>query len=177
MKDKITKELDDYQAKVCALLLELEAYSTEELQYKKSPNSWSAIQNMMHLIMAESGSLAYCRKKMAFGGEYDTPGIKSQFRYIQLITAMYLPIKIKAPAAIDGENVPNNLTLGQVEGKWDESFAHWHQFFENLQDDLIDKVVYKHPRAGKISWLNMIGFFDVHFERHRKQIFEGLKKK
>jgi hypothetical protein len=170
MKSKITKEFDEYQAKVNVLLNDLSKYTTEDLQRKKSPETWSVIQNLMHLIMAESGSLAYCRKKMAFGGEYEKPGIKSQYRYFMLITAMYLPIKIKAPAAIDGENVPNNLTLAEVKVKWDGSFANWKLFFEVLQDDLADKVVYKHPRAGKISWSNMIGFFSVHFDRHKKQI-------
>jgi DinB superfamily len=177
MKNKITTQFSEYQAKVNAFLADLSKYSTEELQSKKTPETWSVIQNLMHLIMAESGSLAYCRKKMAFGGEYDSPGIKSQFRYVQLIAAMYLPIKIKAPAAIDGENVPNNLTLAEVKAKWDESFANWQHFFESLPDDLVDKVVYKHPRAGKISWSNMIGFFSVHFDRHRGQIGRDFMKK
>jgi hypothetical protein len=170
MKSKITYKFEQYQSNVHAVLNEMSKYSEDQFHLRKNSDTWSIQQHLLHLVMAEELSLSYVRKKMVFGGAFDTAGLASSFRYFQLYMAMLSPFKFKAPKAIDTENLPNNVTLAQIKTRWEENHTAWNNFFAILPDDLLDKAVYKHPRAGKISWINMISFFGVHLNRHRNQI-------
>jgi hypothetical protein len=86
-----------------------------------------------------------------------------------LLLALYLPLKFKAPkSTID--HLPEYIALDELQTRWNKSRAAWNSFLKEMPENLLDKAVFKHPRAGRIGWGHTFKFFQVHFDRHLKQI-------
>lgn len=171
----ILQKNNAYTHTVTALLDKMQAYSETVLNRRPADGGWSAMQTIHHLILSEELSLAYVRKKLGFNPELDAVGLGAWWRSFLLWLSLSSPLKFKAPAAISKENLPEYASLPDSRERWLRVRAEWAEFFEKMPDALSDKEVYKHPRAGKISWGGMLWFFETHFKRHRKQMMRAVK--
>lgn len=160
---------------VQALLQELSRYDDEKLNRRPVDGGWSAIQTMHHLILSEEFSMSYLQKKMGFTSTFEDNNWSARLRSLLLWISLTSPVKFKAPAAIGPENLPDFASLAATQQRWEEVRLVWDAFFEQLPPELSNKLVYKHPRAGKITFMQMLSFFETHFKRHKKQIFRSLK--
>lgn len=175
MKKTILSRNLNYSAKVQSLLDSLSAYSDEQLNKKPADGGWSPIQILHHLAMSEELSLAYTRKKMGFSSDFEDNNLAAWARSLLLRISLHLPVRYAAPPAIDTDNLPVFASFADTRAKWEQARADWTQFFEQMPDALANKLVYKHPRAGRVTWLQMLSFFNTHMERHKRQIFrQGL---
>jgi hypothetical protein len=174
MKDKIKAFYAQYDAEVEKLMSELASYNDAQLNQKPADGGWSALQTMHHLILVEENSLAYVRKKMSFNPQFEKPGPRAWFRNVLLLVSMWSPIKFKAPKSAGAELIPSTSSLAETRDKWHTIRQEWKLFFENIPAELSEKAVYKHPRAGRISWLQMVRFFRAHFKRHRLQALRAV---
>lgn len=174
MKEAIFSANHRYFAKVDLLLKELESLDEGVLNRMPSNGGWSAIQTLHHLILVEESSLAYVRKKLSFNPTFEKAGIDAWWRSLLLWLSMYFPVKFKAPAVTGDENLPAYATLAETESRWQKSRQNWQIFFEEMPSTLQDKAVYKHPRAGRLSWIQMLNFFANHLERHTRQIRKAV---
>ena len=171
----ILQQNNTYTQSVHSILAEMQQYSEIVLNRRPADGGWSAIQTMHHLILSEELSLAYVRKKLSFDPTFDTVGLGARWRSFLLWLSLSSPLKFKAPAAISKEKLPDHATLADTRDRWLNIRAEWTQFFEKMPDALLDKEVYKHPRAGKISWGGMLWFFETHCKRHRKQMLNAVR--
>ena len=174
-RTKILQQNKAYTQSVITILAEMQQHSEAALNRRPADGGWSAIQTMHHLILSEERSLAYVQKKLSFDPTLDSVGLGAKWRSFLLWLSLSSPFKFKAPAAISNENLPDHATLADTSDRWLKTRADWTDFFEKLPDTLLDKEVYKHPRAGKISWEGMLWFFETHFKRHHKQIRRAIE--
>ena len=86
-----------------------------------------------------------------------------------------LPLKLNAPKGIDTPALPPEDTFESVETKWQKVRNDMRSFLENVDDKYLDKEVYKHPFAGRLTLKGMMSFFMAHFRHHRKQIDRAVK--
>jgi len=174
MKEKILQANARYAAKVESLLNELVPLGDERLNRKPADGGWSAIQTLHHLILVEENSMAYIHKKLSFNPQLEQAGLGSWWRCLLLRATLWTPIKFKAPKSAGIERIPESGTLQEVVARWKKIREDWTAFFENMPPELQDKAAYKHPRAGRLSWLHMLKFFSSHFERHRRQVHRAV---
>lgn len=174
MKSSIITRNSAYSQKVQALLQELSAYSDENLNRIPADGGWSAIQVLHHLILSEEFSLQYVQKKMGFTSDFEQNNLSARLRSLLLWVSLSSPLKFKAPARIGKEYLPDFATLAETGQRWMQARKAWEDLFEQLPAELSNKLVYKHPRAGKITWMQMLHFFNTHFDRHKKQIFRAF---
>jgi uncharacterized protein YdaU (DUF1376 family) len=85
------------------------------------------------------------------------------------------PLKFKAPPNVADDKLPNYATFADTNTRWQKIRADWTDFFEKMPEELADKAVYRHPRAARLGWNQMMSFFETHFARHSKQIRRALK--
>ncbi len=173
MKVEILNANAKYGAKVDALLGELSKIPEETLNRRPTDGGWSAAQTAWHLIMVEELSFKYVQKKLGFGGSFEKVGLGVHWSSLWLKVALYLPIKFKAPAT-SGDDLPSHSTFAEIEAHWHKTRAAWTDFLAQMPEELEDKTVYKHPRAGRLGWVQMLDFFEVHFGRHLLQIKRAL---
>ncbi len=157
------------------LLEDLKQFSDSKLNKKPQEGAWSVLQVMHHLMLAERLSHQYLEKKLSHNPALEKAGLKSKMRSILLKTYLATPLKRKAPAAV-GDNLPEESTFWEVVKQWKQQREELKAFLETLPDDMMNKELYKHPAAGKMTILDMLKFFDSHFTRHRKQINRNLKE-
>ncbi|MFN0214807.1 MAG: DinB family protein [Saprospiraceae bacterium] len=174
MKDKILAANTHYGAMVEALLNELKPFDNERLNRKPANGGWSAIQTLHHLMLVEENSMAYLRKKLSFNTPIEKAGIGAWWRSLLLKAVLRIPVKFKAPISAGNERIPEQDTLEEVQLRWNKIRNEWQVFFEELPDELLEKAVYRHPRAGRLSWLQMLNFFNAHFKRHREQVRRAI---
>ena len=170
LNPKLDRQLKILDEKLIKLLRDVKVYSEDQLNRKPNENSWSVIQVMHHLMMSESASLHYVKKKLSFNPELKNAGIKATIREFSLITYLNSPLKRKAPEAISGDNLPVFETFWKTAQQWKNQRIELREYLETLPEDLLKKEVYKHPFVGRITVGGMLRFFDKHFDRHMKQI-------
>ncbi len=177
MKKKLVQSDMAYTQNVTDLLHFLEQYPEEILNRKPPTGGWSAMQVVHHLIMSEELSMRYVQKKMSFEGKYEITGWTEGWRSFVLWTFLKLPFKFKAPAKIGGDDgaLPGYSTKAETFERWHQIRSQWHGFIQNMPEDIAQRTVYQHPRAGKIGWLHMVTFFQTHLWRHRQQILRTLQ--
>lgn len=158
------------------IFAELAKYPEDILQKQPNAGTWSASQNIVHLINAERKSLAYLQKKMSFAGSDTVPekiGARNFFRFALLRTVLALPaIKFKSPATIEPIEVKN---LKDLKADMAALRKEYDTFLSNLSTQWIESALWKHPLAGKLSVRQMLVFFTLHVDRHSRQIERTLK--
>lgn len=174
LKTKILHRNARHESRVADLLDEMGRHDNAALNRPPAGGGWTALQTAHHLLLAEEGSLRYVRKKLSFPAEFKPVGVGAHWRAFLLRVSLSLPIKFKSPPGVNPETLPEISTLEAVRERWQKTNAEWNEFFQQLPAELAGKAVYRHPRAGRMGWLQMIGFFQWHLARHRKQIRRAL---
>lgn len=172
---KLEKRLDQLDKKLNLLFEELKDYSEAQLNRKPRSDKWSVIQVMHHLLLAETKSSNYLQKKLSFNPELKNAGFQSWCRKQGLKFFLWAPFKWKAPTGIAEENLPDNAGFWDTVKQWKEQRIKLREYLDTLPADIFKKEVYKHPRAGRMDIGGMLGSFDWHFNRHRKQIKKIVK--
>lgn len=170
MNNKTSVYFDKIDRKLQQLLDELKQYSDEKLNHKPTPESWSVLQVMHHLMLAENLSGKYVQKKLSFNPELKNTNLGTAWRMLVLRSYNYLPLKLKAPKNVGSENLPETSGFEQTAEKWLTQRQELRAFLSTLPDEIFKKEVYKHPIAGRLNLDGMLQFFEGHFDRHRKQI-------
>jgi len=173
---KVEKKLDSLDSKLTGLLEVLKDYSEKTLNKKPAEDKWSVMQIMHHLKIAELGSQKYCEKKLSFNPELKDAGIAAAWRTFLMTTYLKLPFKVKAPAAVSGDNLPDYSNFWETAKEWKAQRQHLRSFLESLPPEHYKKEIFKHAFAGRLTMMGLLDFFDGHLDRHQKQINKILKK-
>ena len=175
LNPKLEKRLKLLDKKLNLLLEELKYYSEDQLNRKPGEGKWSVIQIMHHLLLAETGSYNYLQKKLGHDPDLGNAGILSWFRKKGLKFFLWAPFKWKAPQTIGDEYLPDRAGFWDTAKLWSEQRTALKTFLKTLPPEVFKKEAYKHPRAGRMDIIGMVGFFDQHFDRHHKQIRNIIK--
>ena len=174
MKNKIKKQWHQLEHKRILLMQDLSKFNNETLNQKPEPEKWSTLQAAMHLMMAESASLAYMKKKLSFGSNIPRAGFKSALRRLMLKFVFFIPLKYKAPPLLE-EQLPQFSDFNELKNNWASQRLELQNFLESLPDNVIDSEIWRHQIFGKMNISQMIDFFESHFDRHQKQIEKTLR--
>lgn len=175
MRDHLLEKLDLMNYHMEKLVEDLRGIDEAMLNKNLKEGKWSILQIMNHLILSEKGSLKYCQKKLSYLPELKKAGFRSKVNLVMLNASLYSPFKYNAPAIVSTPALPAEDSLDNVRVKWKESRSDLRRFFKEVDENYLDKEVYKHPFGMRFSLLDMLGFFDSHFQRHRRQINANLR--
>jgi len=176
MHSSLRPIFDTLQKSMIELLEEIKDQPDSVLNVVPEAGGWSVLQVVYHIVLVEEASLRYVKKKLSFGDKIPKAGIKGYFRSVYLKSMYYIPVKVKAPAAVNENSMPDEIRFWEVMKKWKDNRAELKLFLDELPDELLKSALYKHPFAGKVTPKNMLMFFDKHFKRHRKQMMRVLEE-
>ncbi|MBK8506708.1 MAG: DinB family protein [Saprospiraceae bacterium] len=173
-KDQLSDKLNELHNRTLALLNKLAAYSDEDLNRQPRSDVWSVNQVLTHLVLSERLSMQYVRKKLSFKPTLKRSYFVSQTRFLLLRISLALPLKFRAPKAVRSDDRLESYSLSDLRIKWLADRDDLGAYLLNLNEELLDLQVYKHPFAGRLSLLQMIDFFINHLSRHEGQIDRRL---
>ena len=172
MHKKLSSKLSKLSDKTEKLMNQLDGENLEILQKKPDENSWSVIQILNHLMVSESSSLNYVKKKILGIDTVGKVGVSARARMLAMNLAFNGKRKFKAPVYVD--NPSNSDDLQQIKERWRELRGDLNTFLEDFPDEYIEKVVYRHPISGRVSTSQMIDFFIMHMRHHVHQVNRTL---
>ncbi len=154
------------------LFEDLMNYDDEVINKKPSPNAWSIAQVAEHLIIAEEYSLKYLQKKTQDTSKVPVAGLSSKWRFFLTNSVFVLNINFKAPEVV----IPTNTfaTVDQLNERWNKVRSGTFELLNKLPDADLKKEIWKHAVSGKMNVYQMVAFFNMHFNRHRKQVYRTL---
>jgi uncharacterized damage-inducible protein DinB len=134
----------------------------------EAPGKWSLSQVLMHLIQAEESSLNYLQKKILGIDALPKAGLDAAFRLRILYLSQALPLKFKAPAVV--AKPPGDKNVEEIFACWEACRADLRGFLENFPEDGFNRLIFKHPVAGKFTLFQCLKFFEYHIIHHKRQI-------
>ncbi|HKZ31748.1 MAG TPA: DinB family protein [Vicinamibacteria bacterium] len=137
-----------------------------------APGKWSALQLLHHVVTAEALTLRYIRKKMQAGLALEKAGPASRLRLLALQVTLALPLRIKAPA-VTGD-VPAESELGALRARWDEVRSDLDELVRLFPPELLDRLVFRHPYAGRMTLAHALGTLEAHLDHHIPQVERAL---
>ncbi|MCY7408855.1 MAG: DinB family protein [Chitinophagales bacterium] len=137
------------------------------LQRKPKEGKWNTLQIIFHMNSSEEKSVAYISKKILSGNSIPKTGLSSSLKSLLLTIALKY-FKFKKPAMLP--DPPEDLEVKNVLEKWSETRNQLSQLIISLPEDLIDREIFKHPRAGKMNMYQALKFMDDHVNHHLKQV-------
>ncbi|MDP4711715.1 MAG: DinB family protein [Saprospiraceae bacterium] len=172
-RTQVFEKFDQADRHLMALLKEVEGYSDAVLDSKPAPGAWSVKENMYHLVKAEQLAHRYLEKKLSQPANLEPAGWKSTWRLWRLQLAFGAPFRIKAPAVVNPEDMPD-LSIVALTTQWQEQRKALRDFLAAQPDLVFDKAAFNHPLVGRLSLWGMLDFFSGHLRRHQGQIRRTL---
>lgn len=143
------------------------SYTPREQCFCPTPESWSMLQVMKHLIIAETGILHAIKKNLQRPQLHDN-GWLQKVTYLLTQTVLRLPVKIKAPVKALMPETETNYE--QLVAEWELLRAQWRNMLEDFPPELTDKNIFRHPIAGFFNIFQAIDFCSYHIKHHLQQI-------
>lgn len=166
MKKSPKKTLDRLNKETDKIFSALEVIESAMLQRKGS--GWSIIQVLGHLELAESASLAYMKKKLKAGSSMRKSSWLNKLRMRLVNVIQMTNLRWKAPSYVSSP--PNDYNLAEIKEKWGKTRAALEQYIRYYPDELMNRLVYKHPMAGRQALNEAIRSFLYHQRHHKYQI-------
>jgi len=170
----LSKKLSALNQSTDALLKKLEKVDPELLNKKPTESAWSVNQVMHHIMLSEKLSLQYCLKKIQ-SKELKKAGLMSPLKILTYKTVSQLPITFKAPKGLGDSALPEKDTIDNIKSTWQKNRGALENFLASLTEEQAKLAVYKHPAMGRISFKDMLNFFQDHYKIHLKQIERTLE--
>lgn len=157
------------EAQLERLLEQTSSLTSEQFQFKPTPESWSISQVFQHLIKAEAATNSYMRKKIQAGKDLKVSGIKARLSSGLLRAIMRSPFRFKAPklVRIDPEQ---HLPYEEQVSAWRQQRSEMKQFLEGLDEATSGKLIFKHGSGIRMNAAQMVAWTGAHIGRHIKQI-------
>jgi DinB superfamily len=150
------------------LIADLQPYSEEILHTRLTPDSWSVSDIIAHMIAGDEYVFSYISKKVKEKGYAAPSGALAKAKHVILKIAFFFPFKFKAPKA----TIPSTeyATLPELTAKWEKTAIGTNLLLNSLDESEFHKDIWKHPRVGKINFVQMADFALDHSNRHVTQI-------
>lgn len=175
MKTSIQQLFDQIELQRQQLLTSLAYLPEPVLSTPPSEKKWSILQILTHLYISEKLSIGYIKKKSLGISELTNAGFWQSFIMVVLKISQRIPVRYKAPKAVL-QNTPEAMALSDLIAQWNLLRIELKALLENLPEEHIHKLVYKHPIGGRLSLPQAMDFFSEHIIHHKPQIKRILKK-
>ena len=166
MLARLSRHFTAIEQQRSALVTALRGHDPAALAFKPATESWSVVEVVEHLVIAEELSLKALEKPVpADRGS----ALRSTFR-INLIRASFrhLSVRVKAPSA---RLMPTGTaSLAELLERWDTARARLSGVLEPMTPESSRDRRWRHPLAGWLTTEQWLGFIHSHVAHHQKQM-------
>lgn len=166
---QLNKEIEKVTVQLDQILERTNGLNDEQLNFKPSASDWSILQVIQHLIIAETQTNLYLRKKIKAGNVLKSAGLGTKIKTAVLKFFMSTLFKFKAPEVVDVKM--------DEEYNYDDQVKEWIfqrneiiSFLNQVDESFINKLLFKHGSGVRMNLVQMLNWTYVHAERHTRQI-------
>ena len=170
MLDEIQKRFAAFEGRRKKILNQLETLPHERLHVKPGPDKWSIVEVIQHLVLVEEEMMKQAVKNPVPPDSGRLP--RSREALEMVLEILERDVRVDVPSASmepDGQ-----ITLEVLRTQWEESRAQLRRYFQRLQKENVETLIFSHPVAGSLNALDMLDLANVHADYHIRQI-EGIQ--
>ena len=150
------------------LLAALENITDERLAYKPSPESWSALEIVDHLIKTERGIMQQVPARLE---KACSVPVRDRLRGTLVTCLFRTPIRVKVPTAASAAIVPSGrLDLPSLNARWAESRRSTSSILEQVPRLPLRLAAFRHPVTGWMDLPQTLRFLSAHITHHNFQV-------
>ena len=153
-----------------ALLASLEPLSPEALQASPSPGTWSILEIVEHLVVAEQVILQGLPAPSDLVARPRSLRQRCTYPLVWLVLRLRIPVKAPSRRMLP----TGGSTLAQLRTRWDATYAWLRAYAEGLPPGGASWAVFTHPVAGPLSLTQALRLDRLHLEVHERQIQKRL---
>lgn len=168
--------LEDLDNQLESILKRFDEVELDVLHTRLDEDSWSVIEVLQHLNKTERSSLGYIKYKIEQGHKFNRVGLSHKMKTKFMIKFFNSPIKVKAPNVPGLDPIRESLDYQKIKSEWLEVREELKKFLAELDEDYFSYAIFKHPLSGRISIRQTLAFYEVHIDRHLRQIENILQK-
>ncbi len=137
-----------------------------------APGKWAATQVVHHLLLVENSITGYVQKKLLAAEQLAKPSLLTRARILLVNLLLRLPgLKFRAPRGVaeltHSAPVP---ALPALQAEWAATRRRLELLLNEYPSRLLDRAIYPHPRAGRLSIYQVLDHLVDHLLHHQQQI-------
>ena len=155
-------ELEDRKSE---LLKDLKSYSEDQLQFQPSPDRWSMLMALQHIVVGEQGiRLSEAELRSNPVRRQLEPG--KLFSVVMDVLNKDIPVEVP-DVALEPDG---SKSLDELIALWDLERKAMSNLLEEVTEKTVDQVMFSHPAAGPLDPVRTLQLAVAHFNTHRRQI-------
>ncbi len=162
----LLRRLDAYEADRLALLRDLAAMGDDRLRVKPSPDSWSLLEIVEHLALAER--VVYRGLPSYTALVHEPRRVSHRVRAVIVRGVLQFGIRVGIPA--EAMRPGTATSLDAVRERWDENQRWLRGYIASSDVAQLRRRVFTHPIAGPLSVHDVIPLGHAHLRTHQRQI-------
>lgn len=169
MLRQFEKKLDALDRSLEEMITFLDGLEVDAL-HRKPAEKWSAAQVFEHLHDSEKGTTGYLKKKLqAPPSEVPSGGIKAFISSIVLKRALRSrKNQFRVPKVLS--DISETPAYPELKKSYLDTRKEMRKLVSTIDSKHSKKAYFNHPRAGRLTVGQTLGFLKDHFERHFDQI-------
>ncbi len=167
METQIQKQLHRLERQRNELAGRLSGWSAERLRRRPSPQVWSALDIVDHLVRVDSGILGAIRGNLV---RPTVISVRDQIRGLIVNAVMLSPLRVKVPASATSALPQNAESLPELLARWEETSRAFANLAANVTAEQHSSGVFCHPVAGWMSFNGALRFVSAHLRHHTYQL-------
>ena len=142
---------------------------TEENLHTPEPHNWSAVQVIEHLLASEGGTVGYMLKKSSGGWDsLEVTGEQHEASSKAINERLHSNERYKAPDVLPVP--PNTTSKEELLNQWNVLRTKLEAFLNGIEEQHLDKLVFRQPAAGMLNVVHTLEFMDAHLRHHLPQL-------
>jgi uncharacterized damage-inducible protein DinB len=165
MREKERKLLSRIESRHREVIAEVDQLTTEQLTFRSTPNAWSALDVIEHLVKVEEGIASRVRPREA-RGLVEAAKVKAALGIMRVVFAVGGRIRVPVQAVLP----LGGVTLSDLVSRWDAAQVALRERLEGLDDRDWSRPMMRHPLIGRLTPSECLVFIHRHMGHHRRQI-------
>ena len=158
--------IDDLDRERIALFEDVDALDVEALTSRPRPGTWSILEILEHLVVAEAVILQGLPAATELIDRRRSLKNRCAFPLVMAILRLGIPVKVPSRRMIPTGQVP----LRELRERWDGHLRWIRAYTAGLDPQGEDRAVFLHPVAGPITLAQALRMDQLHLGVHARQI-------
>ena len=163
---ELREQLAIYDQHRNALLEDLARLNDAQLRRKPSPNNWSLLEIVQHMVLSEREVLEGLPESKELIAR--KRGFRARLIYAVVLAVLRWNIPVPVPS--DGMVPDGNTSLSELHHQWDENLCWLRDYLETIKAEDLQRAIFRHPIAGPMTVVQTIHLAKLHFDVHLRQI-------
>jgi uncharacterized damage-inducible protein DinB len=165
MREKERMLLSRIESRRREVIAEADQLTAEQLTFRPTPNAWSALDVIEHLVKVEEGIASRVRP-MEARGLVEAAKVKAALGIMRVVFAVGGRIRVPVQAVLP----LGGVTLSDLVSRWEAAQVALRERLEGLDDRDWSRPMMRHPLIGRLTPSECLVFIHRHMGHHRRQI-------